>query len=317
MDMTEIPMILFTTLAQMCVGAFLVLGIIQLLGALKFSAKSIERFTDPAVFAIGPAMVLGLAVSMLHMHDIGHTLNVLRHWQSSWLSREIIFGSAFAGLGFVFFVLQWKKWGPRWLRQALACLTALVGVALLVAMSNIYYSLVTVPAWHSWFTPFQFVATALLLGSLLVASALLLFTHYQPKLTGVLARVEADAHDEAETPADTRLISWAIRGCVALTLVTAAALLIATPLYVAGLASGGPMAVKAAHAYTGVLPVLRFALLVLGAIILGVLAVLQASPAKAKQRKLACIIVVAFLVVLVGELVGRALFYATMYRVGI
>ncbi|HHU40433.1 MAG TPA: dimethylsulfoxide reductase, partial [Propionibacterium sp.] len=34
---------------------------------------------------------------MLHMHDLTHTLNVLRHWQSSWLSREIIFGILFAG----------------------------------------------------------------------------------------------------------------------------------------------------------------------------------------------------------------------------
>jgi hypothetical protein len=38
-----------------------------------------------------------------------HTLNVLRHPQTSWLSREIMFGSGFALLGFVFAMLSWFK----------------------------------------------------------------------------------------------------------------------------------------------------------------------------------------------------------------
>ena len=42
MNVAELPMILFTVIAQMCVGAFLVLGVVQTLGSLRFSAKAID-----------------------------------------------------------------------------------------------------------------------------------------------------------------------------------------------------------------------------------------------------------------------------------
>lgn len=319
MDMTEIPMILFTTLAQMCVGAFIVLGVVQGLGSRRFSTRVLDRFTDPALFAIGPAMVAGLGVSMLHMHDVGHTLNVLRHWDSSWLSREIIFGSAFAGLGFVFFVLQWRKWGAPWLRRLVAVVTALLGVGLLVSMANIYHSLVTVPAWHSWFTPFQFVATAVLLGSLLVATALVLLAQHQPQLPASLAPVETPdaAVAKGRSEDESRLVALALRGLLLSAIVTAGALLIATPVYVSGLVTAGGMAAKAAQAYTGGLAVARYVLLVVGAILLGVVAHALATPARTTQFRLAAVIVTGFVVAFVGELLGRALFYATMHRVGI
>lgn len=327
MDMSEIPMILFTTLAQMCVGAFILLGVISILGSLRYSSRTVERFTDPAIFTIGPAMILGLAVSMLHMHDVTNTLNVLRHWNSSWLSREIIFGSAFAGAGFVFFVMQWRKWGPAWLRQLLAIVTALFGIGLLVSMANIYYSLVTVPAWHTWFTPFQFVATAFLLGSLLVAMAMVLFGKRLPTLPAKLARVEVgvdktadaakDAEADAMAPEAASLLSNATRGLLLVAILSAAAILIATPFHVAALATAGTLGAKAAAAYTGWLPVVRFVLLVLGTILLGVLAVGMASPKRATQGRLARIIIAAFVITLIAELLGRAVFYAQMFRVGI
>ncbi|MGL5247981.1 MAG: dimethyl sulfoxide reductase anchor subunit family protein, partial [Brooklawnia sp.] len=141
MNVAELPMILFTVIAQMCVGAFLVLGVVQTLGSLRFSAKAIDQVADPALLAIGPAMVFGLAVSMFHMHDVTNTFNVIRHAGSSWLSREILFGTGFAALGFLFAVVQLLKWGRPRLRQALAVLTALVGVGLVYSMSMIYYSL--------------------------------------------------------------------------------------------------------------------------------------------------------------------------------
>lgn len=312
MDMTEIPMILFTVLAQMCVGAFLVLGAFQLLGNLFSNQRTVDKLTDPILFVIGPAMVLGLGVSMLHMHDVTHTLNVLRHWDSSWLSREIIFGSAFAGAGFVFCMLQWWKKGPVWLRQLVATVTALLGVGLLVSMSMIYYSLITVPAWHHWFTPLQFVCTAVLLGSLLVAASLLLLRRWNPTFLGRSApEVPVDPQEEAT------LVAGATRWLLVTALVAAGVIFVATPLYVSGLAAVGGTAVKSAQVYTGATAILRFSLLGLGAGLMGALAITLASPKRATTFRLAVIVLLGFLLTLVAELMGRGLFYEAMMRVGI
>ncbi|HEX7806903.1 MAG TPA: DmsC/YnfH family molybdoenzyme membrane anchor subunit, partial [Cellulomonas sp.] len=92
MNTHELPMIIFTVLAQMSVGAFVVLGVVQVVASRRFGKESVDKVTDPALYAIGPALVLGLVASMFHMNDVFHTLNVVRHIGSSWLSREIVFG---------------------------------------------------------------------------------------------------------------------------------------------------------------------------------------------------------------------------------
>lgn len=139
MNLHELPMIIFTVFAQMSVGAFLVLGVVQTFGSLRHDSKTIDRIADPALYAIGPTLVLGLIASMFHMNDVFNVMNVFRGWQTSWLSREIIFGIGFAALGFLFALLQWCKWGSARLRQVLAAVTAIVGVGLIVVMSMIYY----------------------------------------------------------------------------------------------------------------------------------------------------------------------------------
>jgi len=176
MDASDLPMVFFTVVSQMSVGTFLVLGVLQIAGRRKHSAATVERLVAPVLYAIGPALVLGLIVSMFHMHDVTHSFNVIRHWQSSWLSREIIFGCAFALFGFVFAILEWFESGALALRQTLAVIAALLGIGLLVSESMIYYSLVAIPAWHSWAVPFQFCATAILLGAIGVAGALMVAT---------------------------------------------------------------------------------------------------------------------------------------------
>lgn len=174
MNAAELPMILFTVLAQMSVGAFLWLGAIDLLAPLRFERKVVSRVVEPAIYAIGPTLVVGLFASIFHMNDIFNMFNVVRHWDSSWLSREIIFGVGFAGAGFVFAVMQWFHLATQTARRILAGVTALLGIGLLWSMSAIYSTLVTVPAWNTWVVPFQFFATAILLGGLAVGSAMMI-----------------------------------------------------------------------------------------------------------------------------------------------
>ncbi|QTE29493.1 dimethyl sulfoxide reductase anchor subunit family protein [Pengzhenrongella sicca] len=313
MNTEELPMIIFTVLAQMSVGAFVVLGVVQVVAARRFGAAAVDKVTDPALYAIGPALVAGLAASMLHMNDVTNTLNVVRHLGTSWLSAEIVCGIAFAGLGFVFAAAQWFKWAtPTW-RRVLAAVTALVGIALVASMSMIYYTLVTVPAWHTWATPVQFFTTTFLLGTLAVGAA----------LTGTVMwrtrhRTTADAHDAASAGATvptTDLLASCLRGLGIAAVVLLGVEFLIIPLSITTLTATGGVAAESATVFTGAWFIARLTLVFAGAGLLAAF-VLRYATTRTNPRTLAILTATAFVLVLASELIGRSLFYDSMTRIG-
>jgi anaerobic dimethyl sulfoxide reductase subunit C (anchor subunit) len=309
MNTHELPMIIFTVLAQMSVGAFVVLGVVQVVASRRFGKESVDKVTDPALYAIGPALVLGLIASMFHMNDVFHTLNVVRHIGSSWLSREIVFGLLFAGLGFVFAAAQWFKWGSPRLRQALAGLTALVGVTLVYVMSMIYYTLETVPAWHSWATPAQFFTTTFLLGSLAVGAAFMGALMWHRRAAAKSGNVFYV--DDATRTMLSACLKGIGLGAVALLGVE----FVIIPLHISALSAAGGAAGRSALVFSGVWFIARLVLVFLGAGLLAVFLYRYATPT-AQVRTLAIIATSAFVLVLAGELIGRSLFYESMVRIG-
>lgn len=327
MNTHELPMIIFTVLGQMSVGAFVVLGLVQVFASRRFGAAAIDKVTDPALYAIGPALVLGLGASMLHMNDVMNTLNVFRHLDSSWLSREIVFGLAFAGLGFVFAAAQWFKWGTARLRQALAAVTALVGLGLVGSMSMIYYTLVTVPAWHSWATPVQFFTTTFLLGTLAVGAALtgaVVWRRRRTTAADATARTTADdvaragdavtASGAGEVPV-SELLTVCLKGIGVGAVVLLGVEFLIIPLFISSLATAGGAAAQSAAVFSGAWFIARLVLVFAGA---GLLAVylFRYAATHANPRTLAILAGSAFLLVLAGEFIGRSLFYDSMIRLG-
>ena len=310
MNVHELPMILFTVLSQMSVGAFVILGLVQVLGRRKYSNTTIDRLADPALLAIGPALVLGLLASMLHMNDVTNTFNVIRNVGSSWLSREIIFGIAFAGLGFLFALLQWRKLGSPALRQVLAGVTALVGLGLVWSQAMIYYSLVTVPAWNSWVTIAQFFLTTVLLGALAVGAAFMTWIMWRSRRDdGELAGSER-LELVALTEDSLKLVS-------VIAIVARSLVLIIVPLHLSDLATLGAVGAQSAAAFSGAWFVTRLVLLALGTALLALFMYYYASNAqRLGPRPLAIVATLAFVIVLGSELIGRSMFYDSMTRVG-
>ena len=121
----ELPMILFTVIAQMSVGAFWVLGAVHLFAHLRGTRpQTVDRVSTAAMFAVGPLLVLGFVAAFFHLGDPFHALNTLRHLGSSWLSRELAGGTAFGTLGMAFAACEWFGLLSRRLRAVLAALTA-------------------------------------------------------------------------------------------------------------------------------------------------------------------------------------------------
>jgi DMSO reductase anchor subunit len=90
----------------------------------------------------------------------------LGHLRKSWLSREILFLLAFAGLWVVLAGLRLSAPGDPPIWFPLAGAAALCGLAALDSMQNVY-QLRSVPGWNTWRTRLEFAASTIGLGGLL------------------------------------------------------------------------------------------------------------------------------------------------------
>ena len=93
MHVSEWPLVLFTILASMAVGSFVTLGAVQLVARRQADVKTVDDLSDPAVYAIGPVMVLSIGVAFFHLGNPINALHVVGGLGHSWLSWELFFGA--------------------------------------------------------------------------------------------------------------------------------------------------------------------------------------------------------------------------------
>lgn len=146
------PLIIMTVLTQLSVGGFTSIWLMQAFG--------VGRHGGAALVALSVAM-LALAASTLHLGRPIHAVRALKMWRRSWLSREVLLFSLFAGAATAYSAALWMG-----LRGApvLGAFTVLFGVAGVGASARLYLAPGR-PAWNSPFTIAEFFATAALLGS--------------------------------------------------------------------------------------------------------------------------------------------------------
>lgn len=342
MNLHELPMILFTVIAQMCVGMFIILGLVQMWLSARTDEKTADRLTTPIVYLIGPALVFGLIASMFHMNDVTHTLNVIRNVATSWLSREIVFGVGFAGLGFVFAFMQWFKIASFRIRQLVAFLAGIFGIGLIVSMSMIYSTLPTVPAWNTWVVPFHFFMTAIVLGSAAVTVSLVLMTLVRQReqrrapveiptkssaapnagkswMDALGFTANAREINAATTEEEWRWTVATIRFCAAMAALAAVAILISYVMHLQNLAMNpDPAAATSAAVFAGAFFWVRLILLGVGAVAIGFVAYRMAEPkALANPVPLAAWVSLGLVILLAAELMGRSLHYDSQQLIGI
>lgn len=304
MNTHDWALVIFTVLAQMSVGAFVILGIVHFFALRSAGEVEADKMGDWALLAIGPAIILAVLVSFLHLGNPLRAINALANFNESWLSREVVFITAFAVVGFIFAMLQWRKIGSAGLRNLIALVAAVLGVVAVISMAMVYYTLIAVPVWHSLATPISFLVTTLLLGALAIQA--LFVWNFNTRFS----------KDEVQL----KLLRQTTRWITLLALLMLGVLFVTLPFAALQLASGSPAAqVSAFNLYREfrMLYFLRLALVFLGAGLISLLIYQYMKHSNERSKWVSSLVYLAFAVVLVAEIIGRYLFYASFSRLGV
>jgi formate dehydrogenase iron-sulfur subunit len=150
------PLVFMLVLTQLSVGAFAVLWLLDMLG----------RGTGLTIAALASLGLAGvsLGASTLHLGRPIYAWRALKGLRRSWLSREVLTLSLFAGAASAFAGMLWLDLPGRGLVGLLTFIAGLAGVT----CSARIYIVPARPSWFSGYTIAEFYSTALLLGPLFV-----------------------------------------------------------------------------------------------------------------------------------------------------
>ncbi|AFM00430.1 DMSO reductase anchor subunit [Desulfitobacterium dehalogenans ATCC 51507] len=247
---------------------------------LRIKDKEVSAFKTNTLCALILSAV-GIIASLLHLGKPFLALTTMSNFMASWLSREIFFSGGFFVLIAVFWWLE-RTNKANSLKQIAGYLACLSGLAAVLAMAKLYMETI-IPAWQSVNTLVDFYATTLVLG------AIVFYVSAGQKERGKLPRLE-----------------FFVLGIVLVQIVF-------LPNYVAGLGAtagaGQESAALLAGGYSAVV-FLRW-LLMLG----GIFLFLISRTGKFVNQK--SFLYTAVGVLIIGEVMGRYLFYTSGIPIGL
>ena len=302
MDTREWALLIFTILGQTAAGTFLVLLIVRTFIKSKAGVEQADKLTTFPLYIVVPVMALALLSSLFHL---GSPLNIIKavpNLTSSWLSREVVISVVFTVLAVLYTFMYWRKIGSEQAKTILGWITALVGIFQVYGMAMVYM-IRTQPAWNTLATPVSFFTTALLLGVLTVAAGLIVSYSRLGK-----------------APAQqTELLRGVLQGLALASIILLGIEFLVLPLYMAYLSSLGSAAVQTLNLMMGSFGstlALRLILVFIGAGLLAAYLYRNAS-IPGKESTFSTLIYSALALVLVSEVMGRFIFYATHVNIGL
>lgn len=274
----EWPLLLFTLFTQLAVGLYLFTIITR--AVLHKNVELSTKLTSKGLLAVGPITVIALFLSVFHLGDPFGAYRSLYNLASAWLSREIIFVGGFFALWFISYFLERKgKWN-----QLVGYVTAIFGLFAIYSMASIYANSI-LPAWSDINTYLAFYGTTIVFGSV----AMMMMLSFSK---------------ETEQEQVKKLIrTFAFVGLAAIVIQ-----LVYLPVYTSDLASnGGNAGLESVALLTGsfaVATIIRWVASIIGLVLISW--VLLKNSTKLNYG----FIVTAFACVLIGEFLGRYIFYS-------
>ncbi len=306
MNLREWALPVYTILMEVATGALLILWTIRLLSQARLGREKLDRIARNPLLVI--LFTIGVAMIGAHFHLSRPYLSFLAilNFGSSWLSREIVFTILFFLTTGYLWYLQWFEKGSPAMKDALGWIALLLGFAATYCMSSIYL-LPTQTAWNTPITILSFYVTTLLLGVMTMACLLIMDMKF------------AEVREPATVEARDVIIHKALAWFVALAIVGVVAAAALSLYQIQYLRNGDETAQLSLELLLGLyrpLIGMRFTLIILGVITLAVCAYLI-NRRNRSATEMMVPIYLACLLVMIGEIIGRFLLYATHVRVGI
>lgn len=306
MNVREWALPVYTILMQLAVGAFVVLWLIRCIAGARRNAGEIDRIMHNPLLVTAFTTFVAMGGAHFHLSKPFHSFLAVLNFKSSWLSREIVFSVLFFLATTSVLYLTHFQSHRRVLITGLGWLAILLGGILIYCMARIYL-IPTQAAWNSTTVIFSFFTTALMLGGLAIASLMVLDLKF----------AEIKKTDDVDLRSDVIRYSYGV--LTALTVALVALSLFLTWTQIRLLARGDLIARTSLSLLVDLympLFLLRLAFLVYAPASL-TYAVVVMYRLNSPPQKLMLPVYLACLLILVAEIIGRFLFYATHIRVGL
>lgn len=306
MNVREWALPVYTILMQLAVGAMLGLWLIRAIASRRHGRAVIDYIIRIPVLAVFLTIIAAIIGSHFHLSHPIFSLLATLNLRSSWLSREVLFTISFFLAVGVLAYLQWFTQGHYRLKTGLGWLAIVVGSLSVYCMSQIYL-LPTHASWNSPLTVIAFLLTAFTLG--ITAVAVLL----------VMDLKVSEVAGAPETAIRRQIVHQSFIWLAGVALVTAVINLILNLILIGQLGQGDISAQTSLILLLGLyrpLFGLRYIALFTG---LGWFSIAAYHLFRNKETRyeIANPIYLSCLLVLISEILGRFLFYATHVRAGI
>jgi len=306
MNVREWALPVYTILMQLAVGALFVLWLVRSFANSRFSPQELNCINRNPILVIALTAVVAMGGSHFHLSRPFHSFLAVLNFRSSWLSREIVFTMLFflTILGLLF-ITYFRTHRTR-LITSLGWMASLFGCVVVYCMARIYL-IPTQVAWNSTSVILSFFVTSLTLGGMTIALLMVLDLKF----------AEIKKSDDVELR--TQVIKHSFAGLTVMTVFLVAVGAAITFIQVHLLAQGDIVARTSLSLLVELympLLVMRFAFLFFAAVAMGV-AMYRMWQSNVLPQSLMMPVYLSCLLILVGEIIGRFLFYATHIRVGI
>lgn len=306
MNVREWALPVYTILMQLAVGALFILWIIRYRSNSKFSPQEIDRIIRNPVLVIAFTAMVAMGGAHFHLSKPFHSFLAILNFKSSWLSREIVFTVLFLLTTLSLLYLTYFHGHRRALISSLGWLAIFIGGILIYCMARIYL-IPTQVAWNSTSVILSFYTTSLILGSMAIACLMVLDLKF----------AEIQRSDDVELR--IQVIRGSISGLTILIGILVAVSLIIILVQIYLLSHGDRIAQTSLSLLVDLyfpLFVLRLSFLLCASISIGI-AVYRLRKSLIIPQHLMMPVYLSCLLILVGEIIGRFLFYATHIRVGL
>jgi len=306
MNVREWALPVYTILMQLSIGTLLMLWIVRGIHLRRFADAEINRIVKFPITIIFITVCLAIIGSHFHLSRPFRSYLAISNFHTSWLSREIVFTVLFFLTLGSLLALHWSQNDKTTLKTVLGWLAILFGLALVFCMAHIYL-LPAQSAWNSPFTIPSFYLTMLLLGYSALPAILLVDFSFSNVLT-------LERSDQQYLLIRRVLIWSAVTGIITWLIVAAL-----NVYQILMLRFGDQWARTSFELLTNLyrpLLLLRLALPLLGIIILAV-SIFTVVKRNRTVKELMIPVYASCIFVMVGEILGRFLFYATHIRIGI